>query len=89
MSSGLNTLLEELLSWITVTDGHGLSDVLPDVLTVEQVRELSYIWAKARDSVRAALLNLTSEPTSRLFYRSSLLSSTRSRSVMTRWMMNI
>jgi hypothetical protein len=88
MSSGLNTLLGELLSWVTVADGQGLPDVLPDVLTVEQVRELSYVWAKARDSARAALLDLTSEPASRLFYRSALLSSTRPRSVMTRWMMH-
>ena len=85
-TSGLNALLEELLSWVSVADGP--ADELPNLLTLEQVRELSQVWSETRNSVRSALLNLTSEPASRLFYRSSLPSSTR-RSVMTRWMMNL
>ena len=89
-TTGLNALLEELSSWVTVTGCHGLpADELPDLLSLEQVRELSYVWAEARNSVREALLNLTSESALRLSYRSALPASTRRRSVMTRWMTNL
>ena len=89
-TTGLKALLEELLSWVTVIDCHGLpTDEPPDLLPPEQVRELSCVWAEARNSVREALLNLTSESASRLSYRSALLTSTRRRSVMTRWMTNL
>jgi hypothetical protein len=86
-TSGLNILLEELSSWAMVTDSHGFpADVLPDVLTLEQVRELSYVWAEARDSMHAAMLALIGKPEPRLFYRSAL---TRPRAVMRRWMMKL
>ena len=89
-TSGLKALLEELSTWVTVTDYHGLPiDELPDLLSLEQVRELSCVWAEARNSVREALLNLTSESASRLSYRSALPALTRRRSVMTRWMTNL
>jgi hypothetical protein len=88
-TSGLNTLLEKLSSWVTVTDGDGLpDDALPDAnaITLEQLREL---WEKARYSVRAALAILKNEPAPLLFYRSALLASTRPLSVMKRWLMNL
>ena len=42
-TSGLNGLLEKLLSRVTVTDGHGLTDVAPpvqDVVSLKQLRKL-------------------------------------------------
>jgi hypothetical protein len=90
MVSVLNTLLEKPSFWFMVTDSHGLPvDVLPDLLTLEDVRELSCVWAKARDSIHAALLTLASKPAPRLFYRSAFPASTRPRSVMRRWMVNL
>jgi hypothetical protein len=60
-TSGLNTLLEILNFWAAVTDGPP-GDALPDVVTLEQLSEVKWAWEKARDSVRAALATLTSEP---------------------------
>jgi hypothetical protein len=86
-TSGMNTLLEKLSSWVMVADSRGLpADVPPDVLTLEQVCELSYVWAEARDSMHAALLALIGKPAPQLFYRSALK---RPRAVMRRWMMNL
>jgi hypothetical protein len=82
-ASGLNTLLEKISSWDTVTDGHGLpDDALPDVI-LEQLREL---WENARYSVRAAFATLKNETAPQLFYRSA---STRPRSVTKLRMMNL
>ena len=75
-TSGLNTLLEKLLFWATVTDGHVLPDgALPDVITPEQLHKL---WEKARRSVRAALATLKNEPVP-----------TRPPSMVKRWIMNL
>ncbi|KAF8486068.1 hypothetical protein DFH94DRAFT_166762 [Russula ochroleuca] len=83
-TSGLNILIEKISSWVVVTDGHGLSDdVHPDVISLEQVREL---WEKAGYSVRAALAILKNEPAPQLLLPSAPLASTRLRSVMKRWM---
>jgi len=58
----LNTLLGDLASWVVATDA--LRDESPPaIVTLQQLRELSHAWAIARDSVRAALVSLTSEPT--------------------------
>lgn len=87
-TSGLNFLLEELSSWITVTDGHGLlDDAFPDAISLEKLREL---WEKARDSMRVALAILKDETAPELCYRSAPLTSTRTRplSVMKRWLVN-
>ena len=56
----LNALVDNLLSWVTVTDSPR-DDERPDVVTLKQLRELSHGWAKARDSVRTALATLTNE----------------------------
>jgi hypothetical protein len=84
----LNTLFGKLSSWVAVTDGLP-GDSLPGVPTLQQLRELSYAWAKARDLVRAALASLTSKPARRLYYRSASLALPRPRSRMRRWMMNL
>jgi hypothetical protein len=85
-TSWSNTLLEKLSSWV-VTDGLGLpDDALPDATALEQLRGQ---WVKARDSVSAALATLKNEPTPQLFYRPASLTSTRPRSLMKRWMMNL
>lgn len=59
MTSGLNTLLEELSSGIMITDNHQgcPDDAVLDVIILEQLREL---WQKARDSTRTALATLSS-----------------------------
>ncbi len=85
---GLNTLLGNLASWAVATDS--LCDESPPaVVALQQLQELSHAWAIARDSVRAALASLTSEPAQRLYYRSASLAVPRSRSAMKRWMMNL
>ena len=87
-TSGLNSLLEELSSRVTVTDGHALLDgAFPDAISLEELREL---WEKARDSMRAALAILKDETAPELCYRSAPLTSTRTRplSVMKRWLVN-
>jgi len=67
-----------------------VSDVaLSGPVTLQQLGELSYTWAKARDSVRAALATLTSDPALRLYYRSAPLASTRRRSGIMLWMMSL
>ncbi|KAF8486436.1 hypothetical protein DFH94DRAFT_713312 [Russula ochroleuca] len=86
-TSGLNTLVEKLSSWVTITYNRGLrDDALSDVITLEQHRRL---WAKARDSVGAALATLKNEPSPQLIYRSDPLASKGPRSVMRRWMTNL
>jgi hypothetical protein len=76
MNSRLNTLLE---SWITVADGHDLTDdALPDVITPEQLHKL---WERARYSVGAALVTLKNEPAPER--------STGLQSVMKRWVMEL
>ncbi|KAH9992233.1 hypothetical protein BJV74DRAFT_835047 [Russula compacta] len=82
---GLNTLLENLSSWVAITDTDGLSNGV----TLERLRELSYAWAKARDSVREALVTLTSEPAQRLFYRSASLAWKCRRSPIRRWLTSL
>lgn len=78
MTSGLNTLLEELSSWVTAKDNPALSDGgPPDVITTEQLRER---WVDARDLVSAAMESLN-EPAPQ--------AQTRPRSVVRRWMMNL
>ena len=87
-ASGSNTLVEKLLSWVTITHSHGLRDnMLSDATTLEQHQKL---WMKARDSVRAALGTLKNEPAAQAFYRSDPpLVSTRRLSVMKRWLMGL
>src|SRR6266851_202585 len=84
----LNTLLGNLSTLGVVTDGLP-DDLLPGVVTLQQLRELSHAWAKARDSVRAALASLTSEPARRLYYRSASLALPRPRSRMRLWVMSL
>ena len=78
-TSGLNTLLEELSSWVTVTDdGHGLpNDPLPVTISLEELRDL---WENAGYIVREALTTLKNEPAPQL--------STRPLTVIKRWLMN-
>ena len=86
---GLNALLEQLLSWVTVTNGHGPpGDPLPDVITLEQLREQ---WVKTKDFMSAALVILENGQALELFNRSAPLVSTRPRlgSMIKRWMMNL
>ena len=83
-TSGLNSLLAKLSSWVA-SDVQGIpDDVLPDVIVLEQLREQ---WVRARDVVSAALATLENKPAQQLFYRSSLLASTRPRSLR-RWTIN-
>jgi len=86
--SELDTLLENFSSRVTVTEG--LPDAEPlGVVTLQQLHKLSYTWAEARDSVRAALVTLTSEPANRLYYRSAPLYLTRRRSGIGRWITSL
>ena len=55
--SGLNDLMENLSSWVALTNGPP-NDELSDVLTLKQLRKLSGAWVEARGSVRAALAAL-------------------------------
>jgi hypothetical protein len=80
-NSGFNALLENLSSWSGVTDGPS-DDALPDVVTLEQLKELRCAWEKARDSVSAALATLTSEPAQRT-------ASTHTGSRIRRWMKSV
>jgi hypothetical protein len=85
---GLNTLLKNLSSWAVVTDG------LPDdgasgATALQQLDELSYAWAKTRDSVREALVTLMSEPAQRLYYRSAPLASPRPQFGLRRWVTSL
>jgi len=84
----LNTLLGNLSTLGVVPDGLP-DDLLPGVVTRQQLDELSYAWAKARDSVRAAMASLTSEPARRLYYRSASLALPPPRSRMRLWMRNL
>jgi len=86
--AGLNTLLGNMSSWVVATNGVS-DDALSGAATLQHLHDLSYAWAKARDSVRAALVTLTSEPAQRLYYRSAPLASPRSRSGMRRWAMSL
>ena len=71
--------MEKSLSWVTVINDNGHpDDALLDVIALENLREK---WERARDSVSGALAALKNEPTP--------LASTRPRSVIKRWMMNI
>ena len=85
---GLNSLVEKLSSWVTITCSHGVcEDTLSDAITLEQYRKL---WVKTRDSVRAALVTLKNEPAVQAFYLSNPpLASTRCISVMKRWLMDL
>ena len=78
---GLNTLLEHLSSWAAITEGPS-NDALSDVVTLEQLNEVKRAWEKARDSVRAALESLTSEPARRV-------ASIRRRSGFILWMKSL
>jgi len=88
MTLGLNILLESVSAYVAVTGGIP-DDVPSNVVTLQEVDELSYGWAIARDSVRAALVTLTSEPANRLYYRSAPLDLTRGRSRIRRSMTNL
>jgi hypothetical protein len=57
---GLNALVDNLSSWVVITDGP-LGDGRSGVVALKQLRKLSYAWEKARKSVRAALVTLTKE----------------------------
>ena len=88
-TSDLNTLLEQLLSWVTVTNGHGPpGDPLPDAIALEQLREQ---WVKAKDFLSATLVILEDGQVPELFDRSAPLVSTKPRlgSMIKRWMMNL
>jgi hypothetical protein len=61
----------------------------PVAATIQQLRELSYAWAKSRDSVRAALAMLMSDPAQRLYYRLAPLASTRRRSGIMLWVKSL
>jgi hypothetical protein len=57
---GLNALLNDLSSWVAVIDDPPGAPPSNEI-ALKQLRELSYAWAKARDSIRAALATLTNE----------------------------
>jgi len=84
---GLKSLLESVSAHVAVTVTDGTPNHGPP--SVQQLDELSYAWAKARDSVRAALVTLMSEPSNRLYYRSASLDLTRRQSAIRRWMTNL
>ena len=89
MTSDLNALLEQLLSWVTVTNGHGPpGDPLPDAIALEQLREQ---WVKAKDFLSATLVILEDGQVPELFDRSAPLVSTKPRlgSMIKRWMRNL
>jgi hypothetical protein len=44
----------------------GSDDALPNVVTLKQLNEVKWAWERARDSVRAALGTLTSDPAQRV-----------------------
>jgi len=54
----LNALVDNLLSWVAVTDS-STDDERSGVVTLKQLHELSHAWAKARNSMRTALDTLT------------------------------
>ena len=87
-TSGLNSLVEKLSSWVTITCSDGLRDDVPsDIIILEQHREL---WVEARDSVRAMLAILENKPASQMLHNSAPpLRSTNPLSVMKRWLMNL
>ena len=83
-TSGLGALFKELSSWFTVTNSHSLPNDAPlDIITLEQLHEL---WEKARYSMRAALATMKTEPSPQLLYRSAPLASTRSFSMLKRFL---
>ena len=76
-TSRLNTLIENLSSWTAA-----ITDAIPDIATLQQLGEVKCAWENARDSVRAALAILTSEPAQRV----ALM---RPRSAFKRWMKSL
>ena len=80
-TSGLITLLEDLSSWVAITDGPS-DDVLPDVVTLEQLSEVKWALERARDTVHAVLAILKSEPAQRV-------ASMHTRSAFKRWMKSL
>ena len=87
---GLNTLLENLSSWVEVTDDLP-DDALPGEVALEQLCEPSYAWSKAGDSVREALvlMTLTRGPAQRLSYLSAPLASKYRQSAIRRWLTSL
>jgi hypothetical protein len=81
----LNALVDNLLSWVAVTDSP-TDEESSDVVTLKQLRELSQAWAKARNSVRMALDTLTKE---RALYSQHLAPNHPAGSAMRRWMMSL
>ncbi|KAH9984097.1 hypothetical protein BJV77DRAFT_1072392 [Russula vinacea] len=78
VSRGFKIAYNKILnSWAAVTAGPP-GDALPDVVTLEQLSEVKWTWEKARESVRAALATLTSEP-------AQLVASMHTRSAFKRW----
>jgi len=79
MASELDTLLEMLVSWASVIDGHGV----PGEVALKRRRKL---WQKTRDSIRTGLATLDHEPVACMSYAGSApLASTPPRS---RWTKN-
>jgi anti-sigma factor RsiW len=61
-------------------------DTPPDIVALEQLEER---WEKARDSVRAGLAILKSEPVPQSFYRPAPTAINTLRSVTRQWMINL
>ena len=85
MAVGMNALLEIVSNWMVVADN--LPGSLPDGFSLGQLRKLANKWESERASMRKVLAVLTDDPAEQLRYR--CLSSTRSRSCMTRLMTNL
>jgi hypothetical protein len=84
-TSELNTLLENLSSWVAVIDGPS-NDAPTDVDQPQELSELKFAWEKTRDSVRSALETLTSEPVHR---HCSSLAFMHCRSALRQWMTSL
>ena len=84
-TSELNTLLENLSSWVAVIDGPS-NDAPVDVDQPLELGELKCAWEKTRDSLRSALETLTSEP---VHHHRSSVASTQRRFASRRWMTSL
>jgi len=78
----LNTLLENVSSWIVFAGG--LPNVPPGGIRLGLLHDLADAWEKGRASVRKILADLTDDPAERLRCQALSLTSQRPRSLITR-----
>jgi hypothetical protein len=84
-TSELNTLLENLSSWVAVIDGPS-GDASIDVAYPQELGEIKCAWEKTRDSLRSALETLTSEP---VHHRRALAFMHHRSALLRRWMTSL